>query len=147
MKLQSVLKDHQKSIIRETANSVGRSPKSRYQETDESENLNRISRLFEKVYLCIEKRDSSAILEYTQDLAKERFIGDFPLHEVLAAFNTLEAIVWQKITEYLEPVDYAESFRLVSTIFGFGKESLATEYVNLTAKGLPLASPLPDLRN
>lgn len=145
MSLTDLLKENEETIVREATAAIARTPLSHYRAIDNTETLKRIARLFNIVRRSIEKRDATEMLEYSRAIARDRFEGEFPLHEVLCAFNTLEEVIWRKITELLDPKDFAQALGSVSTVFGFGKETLATEYVTLTAKKPPASVPVLDL--
>lgn len=74
------------------------------------------------------------MLEYASKIAEERFQSGFDLFEVQTAFNVLEEIIWKKIINELPPQDYAEALGMISTVFGAGKDMLATTYVSLASK-------------
>lgn len=145
MKLATILESQKEQITQNAAKEIGLSPVSHYCAIDESEKIERISQLFRTVKSCIEKRDVTEMLEYSRKLAKDRFEGEFPLHDLNAVFNTLEEIIWRKITEQLEPSEYADAFGLVSTVFCLGKEILAKEYITLTIKAASSCNPVLDL--
>ena len=145
MKLAEILGNHRDQIIRDTAGKIRQSPVSHYWSIGEEEKIERIRPLFTTVLSCIEKRDVSEMLAYSRKLADDRYEDKFKLHELHSLFNTLEEIIWLKVTECLKPRDYADALGLVTTIFSLGKEVLAKEYVTLTAKASYSNKPVLNL--
>ena len=145
MKLARILLSQQDEITRDAARRIGRSSVSHYWSIGEAEKIERITSLFRTVISCIEKRDLSDMLKYSRKLADDRFADQYKLHELHAVFNTLEEIIWLKITEFLDPSEYADALGLVSTIFSLGKDILAKEYVTLTAEAASRRKPVLNL--
>jgi hypothetical protein len=73
------------------------------------------------------------MLEYARQVARERYPSSYDLQEVQTAFNLLEEEIWKRITEEVTPTDCPESFALISTVLGAGKQALAAEYVALAS--------------
>lgn len=93
----------------------------------------RFEDLFDLVLAAIDSRDLSAVIQYAVAVAEERFRAGFDLLEVQTAFNTLEALMWQRVVAESGP-DMVESIGLVGTVFGNAKDALARSYVSLATQ-------------
>lgn len=83
------------------------------------------------------------MVQYTERIARQRYLTGFELFEVQTAFNVLEEVIWKRIISQMNPNDVAEAIRLVSTILGAGKDTLARTYVALAARA---KAPVMDLK-
>jgi hypothetical protein len=91
----------------------------------------RFEDLFDLVLAAIDTRELAAVIQYAEAVAEERFGAGFDLFEVQTAFNTLEALMWQRVVAESDPDEMVESIGLVGTVFGTAKDSLARTYVSL----------------
>ncbi len=91
----------------------------------------RFEDLFDLVLAAIDNRELAAVIQYAEGVAEERFGAGFDLFEVQTAFNTLEALMWQRVVAESDPDEMVESIGLVGTVFGTAKDSLARAYVSL----------------
>ncbi len=129
--LNNLLESNSETIINNAVQGLSRSALKHYNVYSEEENRSRMSRLFNTTLECIQNRNLIPINLYSQKLASERFKEGFFLQEVQTAFNVLEEVLWQLVTEKLEPEKYPDAFGLISSVMGAGKEALAVEYVSL----------------
>ena len=51
-----------------------------------------------------------------------------------AAFNALEVAMWRQVVSGEHDVDLVEAVGLLSTVLGFGNDTLARQYVSLASK-------------
>ena len=102
-----------------------------YGRADDETNRARLSALFDLLRVCIQSQNLVPIVEYARELARQRHGDGYDLHEVQAAFNVLEEVVWRRVTTVLPAPEFARSLGLVSTVLGAGKEALAVEFVSL----------------
>ena len=133
MKLVQLLENRSKEIIDRAAQSVLHARLRHYETNETEENRRRLERLYSVAVECVKQRDLIPMLEYAREVARERYPSHYDLQEVQTVFNLLEEEVWKRITEELRPADYPESFGLISTVLGAGKQALAAEYVALAS--------------
>jgi Zn-dependent M32 family carboxypeptidase len=131
MTLLRLLASKREPIIAEAATILSRVHLTHYEAHGPEIMHQRLSRLFDLTAESVKTRSLINMLEYAREMARERYEEGFDLQEVQTAFNVLEEVLWRLITVELAPLDYPESFGLVSTVLGAGKEALAVEYVSL----------------
>ncbi len=131
--LYKFLLSEREDIIKLSTEALSRTPLRAYRESEPDTNKERLTRLFDLAAECIRKKNLIPMMDYAKKIGEERYRQHFDLQEVHAAFNILEEIMWEKITEHTDPKDYPKAFGLVSTVLGFGKESLAVAYVSLAS--------------
>ncbi len=140
MHVHHLLQEERESILTSATEELNRSPLKHYRESDEKTNKDRLTRLFDITVECIRTKNLIPMAEFADKIANERYRQHFDLYEVHKAFNVLEEIIWEKITEKTDPTEYPRSFGLVSTVLGFGKESLAVTYLSLVSSKKKLKS-------
>lgn len=140
MHLHYFLQEERESILKLATEGLVRSPLKHYRESDEETNKNRLTRLFDITVECIRTKNLVPMIEFAEKIANERYRQHFDLHEVHTAFNVLEEVIWEKITEKTDPTEYQRSFGLVSTVLGFGKEAPAVTYLSLVSSRKQLRS-------
>lgn len=134
MTLQEILTVHRTSIIDEACISIARSRLPNYHKAGESVTRDRIDRLFDLTADSIESRNLARIIDHAETVARERFNAGFDLSEVQTAFNVLEEAIWRRVIEHAPVESFAESFGLIGTVLGAGKDALARTYVSLASK-------------
>lgn len=134
MTLLKLLAASKENIIDEATEILSSAPLRHYKECLPIINKKRLTKLFDLTVECISKKDLIPMLEFSQQLAKERCGEGFDLHEIYKVFNILEEIIWGRIAEKLDPSQFKEAFGLTSTVLGFGKETLATTYVSIASR-------------
>ena len=90
--------------------------------------------LYKLLVQCIQDNDLIPMVNYAENLAKERFASGFDLQEVQVAFNVLEESLWKQLIKACPPAELAKALGLVSTVQGAGKDALAREYVALASQ-------------
>lgn len=134
MSINELMKTSSDEIISDANAALSRSELAHYKSSKPEQNKQRLQILFDLARQCIENKTLVSMLEYASKIAEERFQSGFDLFEVQTAFNVLEEIIWKKIINELPPQDYAEALGMISTVFGAGKDMLATTYVSLASK-------------
>ena len=129
--LALLLRERRDQNIERAFESLNRSGLPHYSSSAGQQNLHRLSALYDVTLDCVERRTLVPMHDHARSVARERHAGGFGLQEVHTAFNVLEEVLWNAITEHLAPEEYPEAFGLVSTVLGAGKQSLAVEYVAL----------------
>jgi hypothetical protein len=120
-------------IIGEAEAALARVHARHYEFAGEAETRRRLETLFDRLVDAAGHRDVTAMAEYAQSVAEERFDAGYDLSEVQTAFNALEEATWTQVLEALPPEELAETLGFVSTILGCGKDALARRYVSLAA--------------
>jgi hypothetical protein len=106
-----------------------------YEAAGEAETRRRLETLFDRLLDALVRRNVTAMAEYAQAVAEERFNAGYDLGEVQTAFNALEEATWAQALAGLPADELAEALGSVSTILGCGKDALARRYVSLAAHG------------
>jgi hypothetical protein len=91
----------------------------------------RLETLLDHVTAAILRRDLGDLLDYAEQVARQRFEAGYDLCEVQTAFFMLEEAMWRRILSRIPPADLAESLGLVATAIGRGKDALGRAYVSL----------------
>ena len=140
MDLHIFLEDHRHAVITEATQLLGNRPLKNYTNSGENVNKERLTKLFDLVSGSIKSKDLIPMMDYATEIANQRFKQGFDLEEVIAAFNVMEEVIWEKITRSINPVDYPQAFGMVSTVIGYGKEQLSVTYVALASNRKHLVS-------
>ena len=90
--------------------------------------------LFSLVVTSIRTRDLAAMSAYSDGIAVERFNDGYDISEVQMAFNSLEEAMWRRVVSAEPPDDIAEAIGLLSTVLGYGKDTVARKYLSLAYK-------------
>ena len=118
-------------VLDEAFSALQRSHVAHYEAAGELFTRQRLADLFELVVVAIRDRDLAAVGSYSERVAIERFNGGFDVSEVQTAFNALEEAMWRHVVSVEPAPDLAEAIGLLSTVLGFGKDTLARTYVSL----------------
>ena len=140
MDVHIFLEDHRHAVITEATQLLGNRPLKNYTNSGENVNKERLTKLFDLVSGSIKSKDLIPMMDYATEIANQRFKQGFDLEEVIAAFNVMEEVIWEKITRSINPVDYPQAFGMVSTVIGYGKEQLSVTYVALASNRKHLVS-------
>ena len=106
----------------------------RHDKAGEESTQQRLTALYELVVAAIRTRDLTPVSAFAESVATERFDAGFDIAEVQLAFNTLEGAMWRRVIADVSTSELAEAIGLLSTVLGFGKDSLARTYVSLASK-------------
>lgn len=90
-----------------------------------------VERLLGLVRQCLWEGHADPIVTPAQQIAADRFVAGVDLADVQAAFVVLEDVLWRHLSAELTGDRQLQTLRLVSTIFGTGKDALARTYVAL----------------
>lgn len=93
-----------------------------------------LANLLTRLTQSIADRDVTAIVQYAEAVAEERFREGFALLEVQTGFNVLEEAIWKYVVAEVPPAELAQAIGLVSTAHGMGKDALARKYVSLASQ-------------
>jgi len=133
IQLSKLLNNKSKEIIDEATEALSRTPLKHYKSSSTKQNLERLTNLLSLSSGAIKTKNLIPMVEYAQQIAKERYEDKFDLQEIQMAFNILEEVIWNTITTDMTPEDYPEAFGLAGTVLGAGKEAMAVEYVSLVS--------------
>lgn len=134
MELHTLLRESAPSILEEAFTAVDRSHVTHYAKAGEAYTRDRLGNLFDLVVTAIESRSLVALGAYAEGIARERFATGFDISEVQLAFNALEEAMWRRIVAAEPPNELAEAIGLLSTVLGFGKDTVARTYVSLASQ-------------
>ena len=128
------LRRQRAGILDRAATALGQSGGRHYEAAGADTRRLRLEVLYDQMVEAAAKRDLGKMLDFTRQLAKERFTAGYDLSEIQIAFNTLEEATWADAFAELHPDQLAETLGLVSTILGAAKDALAREYVALATR-------------
>ncbi len=134
MDLDAVLAKAGPQVLDEAYSALQRSHVAHYESAGEAFTRQRLADLFDLVVVAIRDRDLTAVGTYAEQVAGERFNAGFDVSEVQTAFNSLEEAMWRHVVSAVPPADLAEAIGLVTTVLGFGKDTLARSYVSLAGR-------------
>ncbi len=102
-----------------------------YAASSPEENAARLSGLYDVLLTSVRGMNVLPMVKHAEGVARQRHDAGFDLAEVQTAFNVLEEALWRAISSEVPPEEHSVAFRLVSTVLGAGKQSLAVQYVAL----------------
>jgi hypothetical protein len=71
---------------------------------------------------------------YAEGIAEERFNDGYDISEVYMAYNSLEEAMWRRVVSARTRGDIAELIGLLTTVLGYGKDTVARKYLSLAMK-------------
>jgi hypothetical protein len=104
-----------------------------YELAGESFTRQRLSDLFTLVLAAIQTRDLAAVSAYCEGIAQERFNHGYDISEVQMAFNSLEEAMWRRVVSAEPAGDLAEAIGMLSTVLGYGKDTVARKYLSMAS--------------
>jgi radical SAM protein with 4Fe4S-binding SPASM domain len=116
-----------------------------YQRDGEEATRQRLELLFDHVARAIRMRDLGELLDYSEQIAKQRFDAGFDLSEVQTAFFMLEDAIGRRALARLPPADLAEALGLVGTAIRRGMDAFARGYISLANRARAPSLDLSDL--
>jgi RsbT co-antagonist protein rsbRD N-terminal domain len=134
MTLETLLRESEASILDEAFSDLQRSHGHHYEKAGEKFTRERLATLFDLVVTAIGSRSLSSLSAYADRIATERFDAGFDISEVQMAFNSLEEAMWRRVVDGEPPNELAEAIGLLSTVLGFGKDTVARKYVSLASQ-------------
>jgi hypothetical protein len=130
MDLLEVLREDKAEILEDAWRSVAKI--THYERDGARATRLRLEALFDRVAAAIRRRDLGDLLDYAEQIAKQRFDAGYDLFEVQTAFFMLEEAMWRRILSRVPSAELAESLGLVATAIGRGKDAFGRAYVSLT---------------
>ncbi len=109
MNLNQLLKQKKAEILRQANNALARAHLTHYDSDGTAKNEVRLETLYNLMVHCINERDVTAMIHYSEKLAYDRFASGFDLQEVQAAFNVLEEVIWKQSIAECPPSDWRSS--------------------------------------
>lgn len=134
MELDALLDKAESDVLDEASAALGRAHPTHYDKAGEGFTRQRLTDLYELVVAAIRSKDLAPVRAFAENVASERFDAGFDIAEVQLAFNSLEAAMWRRVVADMPPPELAEAIGLLSTVLGFGKDTLARAYVSLASK-------------
>lgn len=134
MDVAALLAQHETEILDEAYAALERAHSRHYEEAGETVTRQRLLDLCRLVVAAIRERDLAEMSIYAEKVARERFEDGYDVSEVQAAFNVLEQAMWRRVVDATAPAELAEAVGLLSTVLGFGKDTLARTYVSLASR-------------
>ena len=132
MNLLEVLQKCDISIINDTISELANFRMKHY-DGDVKQFHNKITFLFDHIVKGVKEKNVIPMVTYVEQIAEQRFKSGFDLQEVQTAFNALEENIWKYILEYVPIGSQAEALRLISSIIGSGKDTLARTFFHLAS--------------
>ena len=134
MDVDELLTSERAEVLDEAFTALKRSRHTHYEKAGDAFTRDRLAELFDLVVTALRERELAPVGAYCEQIATQRFSAGFDITEVQTAFNTLEEAMWRRVADGVPPADLAEDIGLLSTILGFGKDSLARRYVSLATE-------------
>ena len=134
MDVAALLTETEPAIVDEAYAALERSHSRHYEIAGELLTRQRLADLSHLVIAAIRDRDLAEMSVYAEKVARERFDDGYDVSEVQAAFNVLEQAMWRQVVDAAAPTELAEAVGLLSTVLGFGKDTLARTYVSLASQ-------------
>ena len=119
MDVEELLRAERNDVLDEAFTALKRSHHAHYEEAGDTFTRERLAELFDLVLTALHDRELAPVGAYCEEIA---------------AFNTLEEAMWRRVAEGVPPLQLSEAIGLLSTIVGYGKDSLARRYVSLATE-------------
>jgi hypothetical protein len=134
MDLDALLVEAEPGVLDEAYSALHRRHITHYELAGEGFTRQALADLFRLVVAAIRTRDLAAMSAYSEGIAVDRFNDGFDISEVQMAFNSLEEAMWRRVVSAEPPGDIAEAIGLLSTVLGFGKDTVARKYLSLACQ-------------
>jgi hypothetical protein len=134
MNLDAILMEAEPGVLEEAYSALHRRHVTHYELAGEAFTRQALADLFSLVVSSIRTRDLAAMSAYSDGIAVERFNDGYDISEVQMAFNSLEEAMWRRVVSAEPPDDIAEAIGLLSTVLGYGKDTVARKYLSLAYK-------------
>lgn len=134
MDLDAILMKAEPVVLDEAYSALHRRHVTHYELAGEAFTRQALTDLFSLVVTTIRTRDLAAMSTYSDGIAVERFNDGYDISEVQMAFNSLEEAMWRRVVSAEPPDDIAEAIGLLSTVLGYGKDTVARKYLSLASK-------------
>lgn len=133
MDVATMFRDAEDTVLEEACSTLGRSHVTHYEAAGDAFTRQGMRDLLRLVVDAIRDRDLAEMSVYAEQVARRRFDQGFDLAEVQAAFNALEEAMWRHLVDTAQPEELAEAVGMLSTVLGYGKDTLARTYVSLAS--------------
>ena len=134
MDLDALLQEAEPDVLDEAYSALHGRHVTHYELAGETFTRQALTDLFNLVLAAIRTRDLAMMSAYAESLATERFNDGYDISEVQIAFNSLEEAMWRRVVSTEPPEDMVEAIGLLTTVLGFGKDTLARTYLSLASK-------------
>jgi methylmalonyl-CoA decarboxylase len=128
-------------VVGEAVAALERRHQAHYQVSSPQERRRYMRDLFELVVQCVHEGDAEPIIVASRQIAADRFEAGFGIAQIQGTFDVLADVLWRHIASTLAGDQRIETLRLVNTILGAGKDTLAQTYVDRASRG---RSPLDE---
>lgn len=128
-RLADVLQRERASILVQAGQLLARCHLPHYTQDGPAEAARRLERLYSVVQQSLERRNAWPIVNYAENIARQRQAGGYRLRELQGAFNAFEEAVWDHLVTSVELEHVVEAIGLLSSVLGAGKDALASAYV------------------
>jgi hypothetical protein len=133
MSVEELLAQQRSEVLEEAYEALERSHVLHYEQSGEQFTRERLAELFDLVVTALHDRELEPVSIFCEGIAEQRFQAGFGISEVQTAFNVVEEAMWRRVVDGVPADELAEAVGLLSTILGFGKDTLARTYVSLAS--------------
>lgn len=133
MSVEELLAQQRSEVLEEAYQALERSHVLHYEQSGEQVTRERLAELFDLVVTALHDRELEPVRTFCEGIAEQRFQAGFGISEVQTAFNVVEEAMWRRVVDGVPADELAEAVGLLSTILGFGKDTLARTYVSLAS--------------
>jgi len=133
MTRSAILASVQDQVISDTVAALGERAAAGQPVASPEQHRREVGQLLGLVLRCVDEGCADSIVAPSQRLAADRFVAGVDLAEAQGAFNVLGEMLWQHTASALAGEQQLEVLRLVSTVLGTGKDTLARTYVALAS--------------
>lgn len=134
MQLDALLLEAEPEILDAAYSALHCSHVTHYELAGEAFTRQALTDLFGLVVSAIQSRDLAAMSTFAEQIAVDRFNVGYDISEVQMAFNSLEDAMWRRVVSAAPPDELAEAIGLLSTVLGYGKDTVARKYLSLACK-------------
>jgi hypothetical protein len=133
MSVGELLAQQRSEVLDEAYEALDRAHVLHYEQSGEQFTRERLAELFDLVVTALHDRELEPVGTFCEGIAEHRFRAGFGISEVQTAFNVVEEAMWRRVVDGVPADELAEAVGLLSTILGFGKDTLARTYVSLAS--------------
>ena len=134
MDLGEFLADRAGAIVNEAVAAMGSRRLDHYERLGREATAARVRTLFDHVVDGARTRDLVLILDYAEQIGKQRCDSGFEFVEVQSAFNLLEEAIWRAILASYPQAELGVALGVVATVLGAAKDRLASTYLSLATR-------------
>jgi len=134
MELDVLLEQDESAVLDEAYSVLEGAQAAHYEAAGEQFTRAKLEGLFRLVVDALRTKNLAQVGEYSEQVAVERYGQGFDISEVQAAYNALEEAMWRRVIRQAPADELPEAIGMLSTVLGYGKDSLARAYVSLACK-------------